>query len=247
MIVCHKLTERLIEKYYFVSKAFAEYGETFLLYQKDTVDETMIPKDIRGIGFSIDDLCALGYEAWAETIVPGSNHFILLWFYRMFPDYKRYWNIEYDVEFAGDWKYLFKRFAKSEADLLSCHIMSFSEDPIWYWWRALKTIGEYVPFRERIRSFNPIYRLTAIALSFLDAKLKGGNGGHHEVVLPTLLSRAGFILEDFGGKGRFTKSENFGLHYDAKYPEPWGTMRHKPPIAEDTVIADSRMLYHPVK
>lgn len=247
LLVCHELTERIIEKYHSVARAFAGFGDTFLVYQKEKVEDRNVPEGIKSIGFTIDDLCSLGYEAWAETIVPGSNHFILLWFFRLYPDYGRYWNIEYDVEFAGDWQYLFKRFDKSDADLLSCHIMSFRDDPYWYWWKALKTGDGYVPIHERLRSFNPIYRLTAEAMAYLDDKLRCGSGGHHEVVIPTLLDRAGYKLEDLGGKGKFVKPDNFGLHYDSEHPEPWGTMRHKPPISLNAIIPESRMLYHPVK
>ncbi len=247
LIVCHKLDDRIITNYRKIALAFHEFGKTYLLYQNDNIMEEDIPSDVAAIGFGIDDLCSLGYQAWAETIVPGSNHFILLWFYNNYPQYYRYWNIEYDVEFAGDWKYIFNRFYKSDADFISCHIMRFMDDPGWYWWKAIKTVGYYIPLKQRIRSFNPIYRISKRGITFLHEKLSNGFGGHHEVVIPTMLYFGGFRIEDFGGIGEFVKPENRGLHYDASSPFPWGTMRHKPDITLEDIKINSNFLYHPIK
>ncbi len=251
LLVTHRLNDSLIEKLHVLKSAFEPYGDTFFVYQKDS--EYLSEKDIQkldalnAVGFTIEDLCTLGYEALEETIIPGSNHFITMWFWKQYPGYSHYWNVEYDVEFAGDWRELFSALAESNADFIATRMERYKDNPYWYWWPAFKSIGGYVPYRERVKSFNPIYRLSDRAFSHLDLRFRTGWGGHHEVTIPTILDRDGFKIEDIGACGAFTPEERRGMFYDADVPDPLGTMRHAPVFKRDEIVPDSHMLYHPVK
>lgn len=239
----------MIKKYGRLKTAFTPYGDVFLLRQKDDqlceyINERNL--EVNEVLFSIEDLAQLPYKAIESSIIPGSNHFILLWFFNKYPGYSHYWNIEYDVNYTGDWASLFDAFSESDSDFLSSHIRPFMREPEWYWWSTLFTGNNRIPLNKRVASFNPIYRLTARATAFLHEKLSMGWAGHHEVFIPTLLKNSGFKIEDFGGTGDYVRHCNINKFYNAENPPPFGTMRHAPPFCAETILQNN-LLYHPIK
>lgn len=188
--------------------------------------------------FTSDVLNELGYTPIEKgKLVPGSNHFPLLKFFKENQCYDYYWLVEDDVRFSGDWKDFFDCFASSTSDFLSSVIETKAENPTWYWWTSLKTGNEVIAEEKLLKSFNPIYRLSSQALVCIDAHLRIGWMGHYEVLLPTLLYNKGFLLEDFGGEGTFVRPENNAKFYDDT------SMRIAPVLPDDR----KNYLFHPVK
>lgn len=188
--------------------------------------------------FTSDILSELGYTPIEEgKLVPGSNHFPLLKFFKENQGYDYYWLVEDDVRFSGEWKEFFGSFASCTSDFLSSVIETKAENPNWYWWTSLKTGNEVIAEEKLLKSFNPIYRLSRQALACIDAYLIIGWMGHHEVLLPTLLYNEGFLLEDFGGEGTFVRPENKAKFYDDT------SMRIAPVLPDDR----KNYLFHPVK
>lgn len=188
--------------------------------------------------FTSDVLNELGYTPIEKgKLVPGSNHFPLLKFFKENQCYDYYWLVEDDVRFSGDWKDFFDSFASSTSDFLSSVIETKAENPTWYWWTSLKTGNEVIAEEKLLKSFNPIYRLSSQALVCNDAHLRIGWMGHYEVLLPTLLYNKGFLLEDFGGEGTFVRPENNAKFYDDT------SMRIAPVLPDDR----KNYLFHPVK
>ena len=188
--------------------------------------------------FTSDVLNELGYTPIEKgKLVPGSNHFPLLKFFKENQCYDYYWLVEDDVRFSGDWKDFFDSFASSTSDFLSSVIETKAENPTWYWWTSLKTGNEVIAEEKLLKSFNPIYRLSSQALACIDAHLRIGWMGHYEVLLPTLLYNKGFLLEDFGGEGTFVRPENNARFYDDT------SMRIAPVLPDDR----KNYLFHPVK
>lgn len=188
--------------------------------------------------FTSDVLNELGYTPIEKgKLVPGSNHFPLLKFFKENQCYDYYWLVEDDVRFSGDWKDFFDSFASSTSDFLSSVIETKAENPTWYWWTSLKTGNEVIAEEKLLKSFNPIYRLSSLALVCIDAHLRIGWMGHYEVLLPTLLYNKGFLLEDFGGEGTFVRPENNARFYDDT------SMRIAPVLPDDR----KNYLFHPVK
>lgn len=188
--------------------------------------------------FTSDVLKELGYAPIERgKLVPGSNHFPLLKFYKENQGYDYYWLVEDDVRFSGDWRDFFDSFASSTSDFLSSVIETKAENPNWYWWTSLKAGNEVITEEKLLKSFNPIYRLSSQALVCIDAHLRIGWMGHYEVLLPTLLYNKGFLLEDFGGEGTFVRPENNAKFYDDT------TMRIAPVLPDDR----KNYLFHPVK
>ena len=188
--------------------------------------------------FTLDVLNELGYTPIERgKLVPGSNHFPLLKFFKENQGYDYYWLVEDDVRFSGEWKDFFGRFASCTSDFLSSVIETKAENPNWYWWSCLKTGNEAIAVDRLLRSFNPIYRLSSQALACIDDHLRKDWIGHHEVLLPTLLYNKGFLLEDFGGEGIFVRPENNAKFYDDT------SMRIAPVLPDDR----KNYLFHPVK
>lgn len=164
-----------------------------------------------------------------------------------YPHYDYYWNIEYDVIFSGKWEELFENFNCRETDFIASHIERYPQHPAWYWWNSLHLAEISLSSEQLIRSFNPIYRISNKALKLLDTVLKGReNWGHHEVLVPTVLSYYGLTLLDFGGRGEFVLpgfEERFYLMANKGYP---GSLRDVPVIDEDEMSVENK-IYHPVK
>lgn len=111
--------------------------------------------------FTSDILSELGYTPIEEgKLVPGSNHFPLLKFFKENQGYDYYWLVEDDVRFSGEWKEFFGSFASCTSDFLSSVIETKAENPNWYWWTSLKTGNEVIAEEKLLKSFNPIYRLS---------------------------------------------------------------------------------------
>lgn len=72
-----------------------------------------------------------------------------------------------------------------------------------FWWDTLKFNSAPQSDAFKIRSFNPLFRISNEALRFIDQSLLQGWEGHYEVLLPTLLKTAGFSIAEFGGSGPY--------------------------------------------
>lgn len=189
----------------------------------------------------------LDYPMISDSITPGHVHFPLFYYFlKQQPKSDFYWMIEYDVRFTGDWSYFFDSFKDNDRDFLAAHIKSCNDEPGWPWWK-LEHPEIDIPLSERLRSFNPIIRISKQAMTFLNDKFISGWKGHNEVLLVSLLKQYGYTIGDFneestsgGRKGEFytCKSNKKGkLHV--------GTHRHKPPMNQPGFRKN--MLYHPVK
>lgn len=182
-----------------------------------------------------------------NSLVPGHAHFPVFSYIsnsNFKADY--YWIIEYDVRFTGRWNTLFNHFQKSDADFITSHIRSYTDEPDWYWWK-LNHPYKKIEQNNRLRSFNTVYRISAKAVRFLLKEVKTGWVGHNEMILSTLLHYNGFKLLDFGGTGKFSMSKNkfYISRGNQKGSLQTGTMRYRPAMSREGFRKN--MLYHPVK
>ena len=253
LLATHQINDMIISLYHSIKRGIDDDTDLFLLLEDKGQNVTLVPADVRYYLFSVDTLPLLGYIPIAETIIPGSNHFPVLQFYRDNPNYAFYWNIEYDVYFHGDWRVFFNALETSKADFISAHIETYNSRPLWGWWQSLffKTVS--IDASNWVKSFNPIYRISNAALKYLDAILREGNSGHHEAMIATLLSNAGFTLLDFGGCGAFTPESLVNRFYhsclgmDDYYRH--STMRYRPVFSREYLnkIGVNNLIYHPLK
>ena len=231
LFVTHRVNEEILERHFELEKETRDIGQAFFLLNKDEDDNNAkknLSDKIAPYIFNDNTLNELDYEPIAETIVPGSNHFAILQFYKDNPHFTFYWVIEYDVIYTGKWSTFFENFANIDSDFISSNIGRFADEPYWYWWKSLHLDGVELKSHQLIKSFNPIYRISNKALAFLDDLLKGRKSwGHHEVLIPTALEYAKFKILDFGGK-----------HL--------GIMRFRPFLKQSELVLPDK-LFHPVK
>jgi hypothetical protein len=236
--------------------AASAHSEVLIAYhQKGTTVPLSIEKAKHFI-FTDRILISLGYNPLSVSLnctrklLPGSNHFPLLQFYMENPNYEYYWVIEDDVRFNGNWKLLFDTYLSVSGDFITCHICDWAKEPEWPWWLLLHNGHEEISLNQRVRSFNPIYRISNNALKFLDNAMLDGWTGHHEVLMPTLLKRDGFRIIDFGGNGKYVLPGFTNRFYTSANPNTKGvldkgTMRFRPIF--NAIQSEPNKLYHPVK
>lgn len=197
--------------------------------------------------FNFNQLYALKYSMLGDGIVPGHAHFPLFYYWKQTNDqFDYYWLIEYDVRFNGNWSTLFNSFENHPAGLITSHIKYLYEEPEWSWWDLSHPI-QSVDKRFRVRSFNPVCRLSIEAMTYLDQCFKSGWKGHNEVVLPTLLMHGGFEMLDLNGGNKFSSEEKIYSHTKGNRNGDLnsGSFRHRP--AMNRTGFRKNTLYHPVK
>lgn len=253
ILLTNKSSETVIKEYQKIKKSSEGLGDSYIMYHRKAEDD--IPQEIKCVEhyvFGDDILKDLNYIPIYDKLLPGSNHFPLLEFYLNNPRYDYYWYIEDDVKYNGNWKEIFCFFSESayQPDFLSCHIRTYSESPDWYWWDTINHPHRYIPLFCRLRSFNPIFRISNSALNYINHALLDRWVGHHEVLLPSLLYLEGFRITDFGGTGPFVIPSLKNKFYvddvfDTTGKLKTGTMRYRPLILEEEYKENK--LYHPVK
>jgi len=184
----------------------------------------------------------LGYIPLDEQrIIPGCTYFAILYFRKHYPDYDYYWLVEDDVWYNGDWSKFFKSFEGNNADLVSAYLTSYKEAPHWYWWNTLVT-ESFVPNYYKMRTFYPICRFSAQSLDYLDQRLKKGDHGHGEVLVPTLLYLHGLSFYDIANN-----EDKLIIPSDDRAigDRNNGSFRYRPFIAPEEIHGE--YLFHPVK
>lgn len=238
LFLSNKSSEAIIEEYKLLSSSVQNIADVFFVFHKHFNE---IPKEIQSsnhIVFTDDILHELGFKPLInDSLIPGSGHFPLFKFYNDYPVYDYYWLIEDDVRFCGNWRDLLTFFETNNADFIASHITRKEDDPNWPWWNSLSKNGQPPYLEWNIRSFNPVFRISRGALSFMNIQLSNGWAGHHEVVLPTLLYNNNFKIVDFGGSGSFVPTGNSNKFYTQE------SMHHLP-VRMGNV---ANRLYHPVK
>lgn len=218
--------------------------------RKLTIISQSQPFDIEGTElflFEESIVHQMDFPTIGDSIVPGHAHFpIFAYIGNSKADIDYYWVIEYDVRFSGGWSVLFDHFINFEEDFLTSHIHSYDEEPDWYWWE-MSHPEVFIPIEMRIRSFNPIYRMSSEAFEFLQKAFKSGWKGHNEVVFPTLLSHNGYKLLDLGGDGGYAVHRNkfYISRRSSQEGLTTGTMRYRPAMKRYGLRKNK--LYHPVK
>ena len=240
VFLTNKSNEWTLKAYYALEQSMQMDADVYFVYHQQGEELPVSLQSIQNLfPFTSSILQDLGYTPIEEgKLVPGSNHFPLLKFFKEHQEYDYYWMVEDDVRFSGDWKAFFDNFSDNHADFLSSIIESKKENPYWFWWSYLKTSKENISEDKLLKSFNPIYRLSHQALACIDEHLRNGWIGHHEILIPTLLACKGFQIEDFGGNGSYVvKEANRNNFYD------------KTSIGLNPLIPDDRKnyLFHPVK
>lgn len=206
------------------------------------------------VPFTFDEVaagCGDYPHPWAEDVpdgvVPGNIDLLWLHLRRRLGPYGRYWFVEHDVAFTGDWSGFFSVLRDRGADLLGTTIHPRSTLPEFHWWSSFSA-GEQTIGASLLRGFFPIVRISSDALDALDDVYRAGWSGHFEVVVPTALSRLGLEMEDIGGRGPFVAGDagyRFYTNTPTRTTLSPGTFVYKPSRRYPGLRRN--MLWHPVK
>src|ERR1700741_889709 len=90
LIATHVLTDRVRKLYADVKQSVSDYGDVFVLYHQAS-DEEPPSGGMNMSMFRSSILQELHYTPIENTLVPGSNHFSLLYFYLNHTPYSFYW------------------------------------------------------------------------------------------------------------------------------------------------------------
>jgi hypothetical protein len=172
---------------------------------------------------------------------------------RYLSSYDYVWVVEYDVDFAGNWREFFLVVMRSQADFLGANLYPRQAQDNWVQWSWFST-PPGVPHHQHVRSFNPISRFSRRMISlYLQAMQSDLWQGHTEALLPTIALEYGLSISDLGGRGPFCPEQWRGknYHYDEGYRS--GTFVHAPPVQfayfheKPGRFIARNVLYHPVK
>jgi hypothetical protein len=177
----------------------------------------------------------------------GHTDLIAMHFMRARPDYDRYWMVEYDVRYTGNWGRMLAELEQEPADLLAPGLLRRTDDPEWYNWPSLQAP---IPLADHdtLRAFLPIWRVSAELFRAVDEAYRQGWAGHCEGTWPTIGMAAGLKVADLGGDGEFTPERLRGRFYTNTPRQVHlapGTLVFKPALYRTGTRRD--MLWHPVK
>ncbi len=254
LFLAHFVSDSNIKKYAKLKKDLQGKCDVFWAFQVDSKNDYSALKDmdVNFYPFDIEKLNELDYTPMLEGMY-GSEHFVMECFRHEYPHYEYYWCIEYDVVFTGNWDVLFSAFEDNDADFVSSHIEFFKDgkNHRWQWWRTLSFAEGYeVEMKNWVKSFNPVYRISAKALDFLDSYLKiEGNEGFYEVIMSTPLYNNGFKIADFGGIGEFVPEGFRNRFYVQCRGRDCCTMRFRPEFTAEEIeaLGTKNRFFHPIK
>jgi len=248
LFAMHFPSNGALDEFQRIKESCAAWGDCLISYDNRDAKpiDPAILREAHWI-FSEQELAGLGYYVpTGVPLIPGGNHWPVIRF-SQHNNYDYYWNIEYDVRFAGDWKDFFSHFSKAKDDFITSHIRKYKQETYWYYWSTLSHPELKIDQKQYLRSFNPIYRISNRALQYIDQMHKQRWRGHHEALIATLLHQGRFSLRDFGGTGRFVHLGERNLFYidsiNAKLCD--GSMRYRPEI--ESTQGYYNKLVHPVK
>ncbi len=261
LFLAHQDDPDVLDEFRNLRASCAGAYDVFLVFHQADGRDPSFPIDIQKnlfcvTGEKIEKLELLYLSADSEAMVAyeggkiygGNAGLLQLCFFSNNNSYEYYWCVEYDVRFTGEWRDFFDAFGESEADLVTTSVVRYDDDPDWIWWPLRITPDGPLDDHELIRSFNPVYRLSKRASELLIRKYHEGWCAHYELMIPTLIHRCGFVVEDIGGRGEFVPPGCANRFYVNTPSDPHmfpGTFRYRPIMSAPG--ARRNTLWHPVK
>lgn len=257
LFLAHRIHDHFVARYRRLRESVPADHDLYLAFDATTADpETVAAAKLLGGDdlylFRFSELSTEGYpRPWAgdndSRLVPGNVDLLPLHLHRTTEAYDRYWIVEYDVEYTGDWRAFFGHFRDNDSALLGTTLQPYRVLPEFHWWDSVEA-PEPIDREDLYRGFFPVMRLSRAALEALDTAYAEGWTGHFEVVVPTALHRSGLGIEDIGGEGPFVRPGNENRFYTNT---PWrtglgpGTFKYRP--ARRWPGLRRGKLWHPVK
>ena len=252
--VTHIWTPEVAEHYARLQREAGPVLDVFLVYQQGAEEQTlpqgMQPDLVVRMADSAQHF-PLRYEEFLERPNPW-GYVDLVWLTAFLSPrlaaYERFWLVEYDVDFSGDWAKFFGAAATYAGDLLTTRIRPLSADPTFHFAPIYRQPASapadpllvFMPISRVSRRLLDHYRLTL---------LQPGWHGHFEMILPSMVA-------EIGGHDAQAPAERRGLHYDGTFAELQSmktTHAYRPPRgfryygAAPHRFRQPDRIYHPIK
>jgi hypothetical protein len=179
-------------------KVKAECGTTcdffILFHQEEGRDKNgIISPELQEnvLTFSENEIKAIYQEGYYGIWL--SNHWILMWFYQKYPDYKYYWSVEYDVRISGRTDRIWNM--ESDVDFLYVIGGHPDSDPKRLY-RECYT-GDLMGKIPKIFGMLQLARYSSAAIQYLDDKYKSNENGQDELVTHTLMKHSGLTTSRY--------------------------------------------------
>jgi hypothetical protein len=256
VLVSHTLHRTVLRRFAKLEREIPPHHDAFFAYDATDATAETLGRARNAVGnrllpFDRGRVTDTEYpDPWADPerqTIRGNFGLLYLHCARLAPGYSRYWFIEYDVVYTGEWTELFRTFENSAADVVGTTLGAVEHNPDWHWWQSLETTPD-IDRSEWRRGFFPVVRLSRDVLARVDEGYRAGWSGHFEAVLPTLARHHGLELEDIGGDGPYVSDNNRNQFYvntpgnDRLSP---GTFVYRPVRSRPGVLPGK--LWHPVK
>jgi hypothetical protein len=259
--VTHIWTPEVAEHYARLQREAGPVLDVFLVYQQGAEEQTlpqgMQPDLVVRMADSAQHF-PLRYEEFLERPNPW-GYVDLVWLTAFLSPrlaaYERFWLVEYDVDFSGDWAKFFGAAATYAGDLLTTRIRPLSADPTFHFAPIYRQPASapadpllvFMPISRVSRRLLDHYRLTL---------LQPGWHGHFEMILPSMARADGFLVAEIGGHDAQAPAERRGLHYDGTFADLQSmktTHAYRPPRgfryygAAPHRFRQPDRIYHPIK
>jgi hypothetical protein len=130
--------------------------------------------------------------------------------------FDRLWWLENDVDYSGNWGGLFAATLAYPEDLIATFLRWRREEPRWMWLDEI--VDPLNSPSDQLMGFFPASRFSRRAITAVcDAYANPVWRGHFELLIPTVVHRAGLSLAELGGWGTFTPPERRGRHYQGDF------------------------------
>jgi hypothetical protein len=258
VFLTHRWSPSLGLRFARLRRETAALADAFLLLHTDDDEGGAMQRQWRVFMQSIDAAEALlpftrgglrrqlGFDLYAPEAMTGSAHFPLMAFARS-RAYRQYWQVEYDVEYRGDWGLLLQAYRDSDAALLAAHIHRYADWPDWVWWASLwvpPVLG--VTQHHLLKAFLPVFRASRAAIEATRRAHVDGWRGHAEVLMPTVLAVQGHSVEDLRARRPSYAGDS---QNPCEIVALQSTVRFRPPIELEEFCRRGQgpLLFHPVK
>jgi len=246
------LDKKNLKLYRKLQKGVEGVGDVFFLFDQENGVNRLKgdEEEVKVHSFGISEILKMGFSMMSDRLIPGNVFFAHIHFYEAHPEYDYYWLVEDDVRYSGNWATFFDTFSGYKHDFVSTNLFDYDQHPDWYWWHEFSHPTKRVELNERLRSFDPIYRMSNRAFRYFAEELRTGWRGHYEQLIPTLLRlRPELTMMDMGNDGSFTPPELKNKVYKS-FPTndgsgPGATFYFRP--IRYFYGAKKNHIYHPVK
>lgn len=168
-----------------------------------------------------------------------NNDLVMIDFYNHYNDYDRYWFIDYDVLYTGDWNELINYFNDKDYDFLCSNLlMNHKIDPCF----KVNPIGVNYDITNQLHGFTSIMMISNIALEYLLEIYKKGAWGFIETFFVNVLYYNTYKNHKF----KIDTFNKYGF-VDGHSQDDNSTMNCKNWTIEEQKLFKKNKLYHAVK